>query len=67
MYEYRYLGVSLCQIDNKQARELLAGCIIRYPELELYYETYRMIENCRDFGISEIEDFNGLRKNKLFF
>jgi hypothetical protein len=57
--------VCLCQIDNKRARKILNECIEKYPELKLHYDTNRMIENCRDFGISEFEDHNGLRKNKL--
>jgi tetratricopeptide (TPR) repeat protein len=47
-----YLGVSLCRIDNKQAREILSEMADKYPELISHRKSSHMIDNCRDFGIS---------------
>jgi hypothetical protein len=47
-----YLGWSLCRIDNKQAKIILAEVIENNPELISHYKTTHMIDNCRDFGIS---------------
>jgi len=47
-----YLGTALCQIDNKQARELLSKTAAKYPELLMHHKANRMIETCNDFGIA---------------
>lgn len=47
-----YLGTALCQIDNKQAKELLSKTVSLYPELKMHHKANRMVGNCNDFGIS---------------